>query len=79
MSTRVEPTSFSLDAVSHMPAWRSTRTTIFQQILANKADVMVTDVSEALIQQKLNPGLCSVHPDKPLVYGEKAFWFLAAT
>ncbi len=20
-----------------------------------------------------NPGLCSVHPDKPLVYGEKAF------
>jgi cyclohexadienyl dehydratase len=47
--------------------------TIFQQILANKADVMVTDVSETLIQQKLNPGLCSVHPDKPLVYGEKAF------
>jgi len=47
--------------------------TIFQQILANKADVIVTDVSETLIQQKLNPGLCSVHPDKPLVYGEKAF------
>ncbi len=34
---------------------------------------MVTDVSETLIQQKLNPGLCSVHPDKPLVYGEKVF------
>jgi len=43
------------------------------QILANKADVMVTDVSETLIQQKLNPGLCSVHPDKPLVYGQKVF------
>jgi len=28
---------------------------------------------ETLIQQKLNPGLCSVHPDKPLVYGEKVF------
>jgi cyclohexadienyl dehydratase len=46
---------------------------IFQQILDNRADVMVTDVSETLFQQKLNPGLCSVHPDKPFVYGEKAF------
>jgi cyclohexadienyl dehydratase len=49
--------------------------TIFQQILAGKADVMVTDASETLLQQKLNPGLCSVHPDKPFQYGEKA-WLL---
>jgi cyclohexadienyl dehydratase len=34
---------------------------------------MVTDASETLIQQKLNPGLCSVHPDEPLVYGQKVF------
>lgn len=47
--------------------------TIFKQILANQADVMVTDASETLLQQKLNPGLCSVHPDKPFAYGEKAY------
>ncbi|MBN3570960.1 transporter substrate-binding domain-containing protein [Burkholderia cenocepacia] len=47
--------------------------TIFRQILAGKADVMVTDASETLLQQKLNPGLCSVHPDKPFQFGEKAY------
>jgi cyclohexadienyl dehydratase len=47
--------------------------TVFKQILAGKADVMVTDASETLLQQKLNPGLCSVHPDKPFQYGEKAY------
>lgn len=49
--------------------------TIFKQILEGKADVMVTDASETLLQQKLNPRLCSVHPDKPFQYGEKA-WLL---
>jgi cyclohexadienyl dehydratase len=47
--------------------------TIFKQILEGNADVMVTDASETLLQQKLNPGLCSVHPDKPFQYGEKAY------
>ncbi|MGU7769538.1 transporter substrate-binding domain-containing protein [Burkholderia sp. MR1-5-21] len=47
--------------------------TIFKQILAGKADVMVTDASETLLQQKLNPGLCSVHPDRPFQFGEKAY------
>jgi cyclohexadienyl dehydratase len=47
--------------------------TIFKQILDGKADVMVTDASETLLQQKVNPGLCSVHPDKPFQFGEKAF------
>ncbi|MBN3854468.1 transporter substrate-binding domain-containing protein [Paraburkholderia sp. Ac-20340] len=47
--------------------------TIFKQILVGKADVMVTDASETLLQQKLNPGLCSVHPDNPFQYGEKAW------
>ncbi|MFM0216027.1 MULTISPECIES: transporter substrate-binding domain-containing protein [Paraburkholderia] len=49
--------------------------TIFKEILAGKADVMVTDASETLLQQKLNPGLCAVHPQKPFQYGEKA-WLL---
>ncbi len=47
--------------------------TVFRQILDGKADVMITDASETLLQQKLNPGLCSVHPDQPFQYGEKAW------
>jgi cyclohexadienyl dehydratase len=47
--------------------------TIFRQILDGRADVMVTDASETLLQQKLNPGLCSVHPDQPFQFGEKAY------
>jgi cyclohexadienyl dehydratase len=49
--------------------------TVFRQILTGHVDVMVTDASETLLQQKLNPGLCSVHPDQPFEYGEKA-WML---
>jgi cyclohexadienyl dehydratase len=47
--------------------------TIFKQIAAGKADVMVTDASETLLQHKLNPELCSVHPNKPFQYGEKTY------
>ena len=47
--------------------------TIFSQIAQGRADVMVTDASETLLQHKLNPSLCPVNPDKPLQYGEKAF------
>lgn len=47
--------------------------TIFQQIADGKADVMVTDSSETLLQHKLNPTLCPVNPDKPLIFGEKAY------
>lgn len=47
--------------------------TIFRQILDGHADVMVTDASETLLQQKLNPGLCSVHPNQPFQFGEKAY------
>ncbi|MGI4813072.1 MAG: transporter substrate-binding domain-containing protein [Janthinobacterium lividum] len=47
--------------------------TIFKQVLDGHADVMVTDSSETLLQQKLNPGLCSVHPDQPFQFGEKAY------
>lgn len=47
--------------------------TIFGELLAGKADVMITDASEALYQQKRNPGLCAVNPQSPLQYGEKAY------
>jgi cyclohexadienyl dehydratase len=49
--------------------------TIFDQIAAGKADLMMTDSSETLFQQKQHPGvLCSVHPDKPFDFAEKAIW-----
>ena len=49
--------------------------TIFDEILAGRADVFVTEAAEALTQQKLKPGLCAVNPDKPLQYGEMG-WML---
>ncbi|WP_062388669.1 transporter substrate-binding domain-containing protein [Pseudomonas abietaniphila] len=47
--------------------------TIFQQLLDKKADVMITDASEALYQQKRTPGLCTVNPSRYMQYGEKAY------
>jgi cyclohexadienyl dehydratase len=47
--------------------------TIFDELLAKRADVFVTESAEALTQQKLKPGLCAVNPDKPLQYGEMAY------
>lgn len=49
--------------------------TIFDELLANRADVFVTESAEALTQQKLKPGLCAVNADKPLQYGEMG-WML---
>ena len=49
--------------------------TIFDEIAAGRADVMMTDVSETKYQAKLHPGvLCPVHPDKPFDFAEKAYW-----
>ena len=47
--------------------------TIFQALLDKQADVMITDASEALYQQKRMPGLCTVNPAKYMQYGEKAY------
>ncbi|MDQ2706558.1 MAG: transporter substrate-binding domain-containing protein [Actinomycetota bacterium] len=45
-----------------------------QEILAGRADVMITDVSEARNQAKQHPGqLCAVNPDRPLSAGQKAY------
>jgi cyclohexadienyl dehydratase len=46
---------------------------IFNEVLSGKADVFVTESAEALVQQKLVPGLCAVNPDKPLQYGEMGY------
>ena len=48
--------------------------TIFKEIAAGNADLMMTDSSETLYQQKLNPSLCAIHPDTPFDFAEKAYW-----
>jgi cyclohexadienyl dehydratase len=49
--------------------------TIFDQLAAGRADLMITDASETRFQAKLHPGvLCPVHPDQPFDFAEKAYW-----
>lgn len=49
--------------------------TIFDEIAKGNADLMMTDSSETRYQQKQHPGvLCSVHPEKPFDFAEKAYW-----
>lgn len=47
--------------------------TIFQNLVENKADVMITDASEALFQKRNYPSLCAVNAHKPLQFMEKAY------
>jgi cyclohexadienyl dehydratase len=48
--------------------------TIFDQLGNGAADLMITDATETLYQQKLRPGvLCAVHPDAPFDFSEKAY------
>lgn len=48
-------------------------TTIFEEIIEGRADLMMTDASETLYQAEIHPELCSVHPEKPFTFSEKAF------
>lgn len=48
-------------------------TTIFDEIVQGRADVMITDAVETRLQQKLRPELCALHPDKPFDFSEKAY------
>ncbi|MGP2483441.1 transporter substrate-binding domain-containing protein [Pantoea eucalypti] len=75
----IEPAGGTNEAFvhSHLPKASLTlfhdNVTIFQQLVDNKADVMITDASEARYQQQHYPTLCALNPDKPLQYGEKAY------
>ena len=46
---------------------------IFDEIVANHADVMMTDAVETRLQQRLHPELCAVHPDRPFDTSELAY------
>jgi cyclohexadienyl dehydratase len=48
-------------------------TRIFDELIAGRADLMITDVAETRFQQKLHPELCSAHPEQPFVSSEKAY------
>ena len=74
----IEPEGGTNEAFVHSHLPKATLTlsdnvTIFQKLMDKKADVMITDASEALFQQKHYPKLCAVNPKKPLQYGEKAY------
>ncbi len=47
--------------------------TIFDQIKSNKADVMITDSVEVLLQSKLDPSLCPTMPGNTFDKFEKAY------
>ncbi|MFF3748802.1 transporter substrate-binding domain-containing protein [Streptomyces kronopolitis] len=48
-------------------------TTIFEQIIRGRADVMITDSIEAKYQASQNPRLVAVHPDAPFTASEKSY------
>ncbi|WP_319434006.1 transporter substrate-binding domain-containing protein [Mycobacterium sp. RTGN5] len=48
-------------------------TTIFDQLAAGNADVMVTDAVEAIYQSSLHPGLVAEHPEQPFTSEAKAY------
>jgi cyclohexadienyl dehydratase len=45
----------------------------FQALLDHKADVMITDGVETLLQQRLHPELCAIHPDQPFNHSVLAY------
>ncbi|WP_026548872.1 transporter substrate-binding domain-containing protein [Arthrobacter sp. Br18] len=47
--------------------------TIFDEIIAGRADVMTTDASETMWVANQHPELCAVHPEDPFDYSQKAY------
>jgi chorismate mutase-like protein len=46
---------------------------VFDELLAGRADVMITDAIEARLQQQLRPALCAVRPQQPFNEVPKAY------
>jgi cyclohexadienyl dehydratase len=46
---------------------------IFKELVAGRADLMITDAIETRWQHALHPELCSVHPEHPFNFVEKAY------
>src|SRR5437773_2564687 len=46
---------------------------VFDELIAGRADVMITDAVEARLQAALHPGvLCAAHPERPFDHADKA-------
>ncbi len=48
-------------------------TRIFDALADGRGDLMITDATEAMLQHRLHPALCAVHPDQPFDFSEKAY------
>lgn len=48
-------------------------TGVWDELLAGRADIMITDNIETKLQQKLHPLLCAINPDQPFDYGELGY------
>lgn len=46
---------------------------IFEELVKGRVDVMITDATETRWQHVLHPELCSVHPEQPFSFVEKAY------
>jgi len=46
---------------------------IFDELVAGRANLMITDSVETRLQQKLHPELCAIHPDQPFDFGELGY------
>ena len=58
---------------ARIDVWRD-NLSIFDRLEKGDADLMITDATETLYQQKLHPGvLCAIHPDAPFDFSEKAY------
>ncbi len=59
--------------MARIAVW-SDNLSIFDHLEKGDADVMITDATETLYQQKLHAGvLCAIHPDAPFDFSEKAY------
>lgn len=57
---------------AHIIKWKNNNT-IFKEIEAGRADVMVTDASETKWVAHKNPKLCAVSPDKPFTFSQQGY------
>jgi cyclohexadienyl dehydratase len=48
-------------------------TRIFDEVIAGRADLMITDAIETKLQHRIHPELCGVHPDHPFTFVQKAY------
>ena len=46
---------------------------IFDALAGGQGDLMITDVVETKLQQRLHPELCAVDPDQPFDFGELGY------